>query len=123
MKKNQKMFLKYFSIKNILIKFFIATLIFFSCKKQEPHLPIDENNLVSILVDIHRAEAAVDAENVFVKDSLGKKYYTQIFDKHHVSKRDFDSTMSLLERDPDRLQKVYTPVVKELEKDEKQNNK
>ena len=121
MKKNQKMFLKIFSKKNILINFFVVILIFFSCKKQEPHLPIDQNNLIAILVDIHKAEAAVDAENVFVKDSLGKKYYAQIFDKHHVTKRDFDSTMSLLEHDPDRLQKVYTPVVKELEKGEKTN--
>ena len=113
------MFLKKVSKKIFVINFFFATLIFFSCKKQEPHLPIDENNLVSILVDIHEAEAALDAENVFVKDSLGKKYYAQIFDKHHVSKRDFDSTMSLLERDPERLNKIYIPVIKGLEKDEK----
>ena len=88
---------------------------FFSCKKNNAKLPIDEKNLVLILDDIHKVEAALDQENVFVKDSLGKKYYNQIFEKYHTNKKDFDSTMSILEHNPDRLFQVYKKVLKDLD--------
>ncbi len=106
----KKIFQKKISLEII---FFIS--IFFSCKKSTSNLPIDENKMELILVDINKVEGALDAENVFVKDTLGKKYYNQVFEKHHVTKQDFDSTMSLLEHDPERLLKLYKHIVKEID--------
>ena len=111
----KKIFEIFFFEKKISLAIIFFISIFFSCKKSNTNLPIDENKMELILVDINKVEGALDAENVFVKDTLGKKYYNQVFEKHHVTKQDFDSTMSLLEHDPERLLKLYKHIVKEID--------
>jgi hypothetical protein len=93
---------------------FISLLSFLSCNDQAA-LPLEEDKVVDVIKDIHIAEAAMQNLLDITKDSMGNIYYQQIFTIHQVNKADFDSSMSILRRDPERLGIIYDRVLDELE--------
>ena len=76
--------------------------------------PISENKLIEILIDVHTAEAMTETEIQRVRDSMVPIYYAQIFEKHGVTSKDFDSTMTVYAHNPERFDSVYSKVLKVL---------
>ena len=98
-------------------KLFVLSCLLFSfiaCSERTPLL-VEEDIMIDVLRDIHIAEAAMQNLVDLTKDSLGAIYYDQIFQMHQVNKEDFDSTMSILRKDPGRMGIIYDKVIEELE--------
>jgi hypothetical protein len=91
-----------------------GVLSFFSCNNQAV-LPVEEEKVIEVIRDIHIAEAAMQNLLDITKDSMGDIYYQQIFEIHGMNKADFDSSMIILRRDPERLGIIYDKVLQELE--------
>jgi hypothetical protein len=109
------------SKKTMMKKYFFyaacALLSWTACNRMQPEtasLPISEDKLVAVLVDVQMAEAIPDGEMRELRDSLVQTYYPQIFAQHQISASDFDSTMSRLGRQPKRLEQVYKKVAEQL---------
>lgn len=102
------------SIDKKLIVFLIGVFGFLSCNDQTPLL-LEEEKMVDVIKDIHIAEAAMQNLVDLTKDSIGEIYYQQVFEIHQVDKADFDSSMSILRKDPERLGFIYDKVLVELE--------
>lgn len=97
-----------------LIFLLIGILGFISCSDQTPLL-LEEDKMINVIRDIHIAEAAMQNLIDITKDSVGEIYYQQVFEIHQVNKADFDSSMIILRKDPERLGLIYDRVLEELE--------
>jgi hypothetical protein len=77
---------------------------------------ISRKEFVEILADIHLIDAITDGSDFYNKfgpsDSL--VLYSAIFKKHHVTKEEFDSTVSMYIRQPEVYMKVYDEVLLKL---------
>lgn len=60
-----------------------------------------------ILADVHTAEAAIRQATGTDKDSLEQLYYQRIMQIHGVTRAEYDSTLSIIQKDPDLLVEVY----------------
>lgn len=82
-----------------------------ACKKEMPALPIHQQNLIGILVDIHTAEAAAQHLPPRQRDSISKVYYEQIFAIHHISRDSFERTLGILKEYPGEMSRLYEIVL------------
>ncbi len=85
-----------------------------SCGKPEVELPIEEEKLKEILIDIHVAEAAMQPMVGLKKDSLRELYFEQIFHIHEIHRVDFEATMAILEKEPKRMKSIYKELTEEV---------
>lgn len=93
----------------------ISCLIFFvSCGDKEIPIPLSEEKLVDIMIDMHIAEAMIEKLPVSDRDTVGHVYYRMIYREHEVSQEDFDESMKVLREDPERLNAIYVLVMEQL---------
>lgn len=85
-----------------------------SCNKGIETLPIAEPELIKILADIHLAEAAFQNLSTSAKDTLAYQYYDQVYQIHQVEEAMVDSSIAILNRDPERFYSLYTKVQESL---------
>jgi Domain of unknown function (DUF4296) len=97
----------------------IWSILIVSCKNTDDKLPISKDKLYSVLGDIHLAEATIENENQVMKDSLSKLYYAQIFEHNGITRKDFDSCMSVMSDNPYLMNKVYKKVLDDIAKHDK----
>jgi hypothetical protein len=93
----------------------IAVLLFLQCKKRDK-LPMEQMTLSDVLTDIHIAEASVDNETAEMKDSITHIYYPQIYERHGIKQWQFDSSMSMMSRDPILMERVFQTVIDNISK-------
>ncbi len=93
----------------------LLCFIFSACGKKEK-LPLSEQELVSVLVDVHAAEAALVHLTAEDKDSLARIYYDQIMEIHGVKREDFDTCVAMMMRDPELMQEIYEQVTEAVNK-------
>ena len=89
-----------------------------SCGPEPTPIPMDEDKLVEVLIDVHVAEAAVQMLRGATKDSVINAYYDQIFEIHGLSREDFETTMEILRTDPKRMEGLYSKIMNEMERQE-----
>lgn len=115
----------FFLLTTNFFRFGIVKLIFLSilfvisfsyCKNDENGLLIPEEKMIAILADIHLAEAALKSIKKHKKDSLGSMYYEQIFTIHNISRDSFENDLHILRSTPDKLEKIYSKVLEQLNK-------
>jgi hypothetical protein len=87
-----------------------------ACKPRPARLPLKEDKLVQVLADVHVAEAALQGLLGRTKDSMANVYYDQICIIHGVDRLLFDSAMQILQEDPERMERIYAEVMKEMER-------
>jgi hypothetical protein len=81
---------------------------------------IAEDSLVLIIKDMHIMDAAAK-QNLAPNNSDNQAKYEQykaVFDKHHVSKMRFDSTINLYTKHGKKFDALYDKVIDVLEKEE-----
>ena len=88
-----------------------------ACQKQDSQLAIPADKLLSILEDIHIAEAALTGLASERKDSAARVYYQQIFTIHGVTEEDFNHDLELLKSRPDQLAKAYGALQQKIEQE------
>lgn len=96
----------------------VIAVSIFSCRPEEPRLPISEEALVPILKDVQIAESIIKQQNFLIQDSLVERYYNVIYRTHEIQAEDLDSTLAILRREPAIMDRVYTKVLEELSKEE-----
>lgn len=106
-----------FSNKLKIILFYFVFLIL-SCGTKTEELPINEEKMVNIFMDVHVAEAVLQSLTMELKDSMAEVYYQQIYEIHQISKEDFEKTIHLLRENPLRLERLYSKVIAGLGKKE-----
>lgn len=89
-------------------------LVLASCKKEEVPLPLSEEQMIDILIDMHIAESMIEKLPVLDRDTVGNVYYRMIYRQHGVSEADFDESMNILREDPERLDEIYSKILEEL---------
>jgi hypothetical protein len=102
-------------------KKYITVLLFSlaACQTNDS-LPIPETTLLKVLSDIHKAEVIINGETPVHKDSLSRRYYQQIFDKHGITAAQYDTTLSMLSFRPAMMHRIYNEVMKNYQ--EENNN-
>ncbi len=106
-------------MKNLVppIIFTILVLSLGCSPAQKEPLPVSEGDLVKLLLDIHVAEGALAQHpGGPSKDSLADTYYNQVAKIHHISRSELDSSLAILQRNPDIAKEVYEKVLEVIEK-------
>jgi len=97
--------------KYLLILLLIAGTI--SCKSARKKYILPKKKFVDVLVDIHLADgmAQQNQENrsAFLLDSA--TLYNSVFEKHNITRTQFDSTMHYYSTKPADFTKLYTKVI------------
>ncbi len=96
--------------------FFLLVVTSLSCWTRSHRYIIPQKKFVNLLVDIHLADG-IAMENMrfsdpFVLDSAS--LYQSVFDKHHVTRAMFDSTLQYYTARPDVFQKIYNNLTARL---------
>jgi hypothetical protein len=107
-------------MKKLISIIFLSVLILQACgddiTRFRKDRVIPEPALVDILVDIHLMDAITNGSGFYRKyegiDSVD--IYSNIFQKHGVSKADFDTTVAIYSRQPDLYLQVYDKVMLKL---------
>lgn len=97
-------------------KLLFALLIWtgFTACSEEWVWPMEEPELVNLLVDLHIAEAAANNLHGTQKDSIIQLYYHQVYQIHGVDSASFDRIYNQLEAQPTLFEHVYEEVVEEI---------
>jgi len=115
-------------MKNMLL--FLPLLLLLACTTdQQPVetqlIPVDsiipEQQMVLILADAHIIEAAMTIERNRGKNanSLADFYYAGLFKKFRISRKRYQQNLEYYQDDPDRFNKIYEDVIRELTEREK----
>jgi hypothetical protein len=94
----------------------IISLISFSCSNVKRKYLIPEKVLVPLLVDLHLADGIGVTHRVLdLPENLDSTaLYNSVFDKHGVTRLQFDSTMTYYTNHPKTLDKIYEKVIENL---------
>lgn len=84
-----------------------------ACKKKLPDGVLDQGKLQEVLYDYHMAQALAQTHH----DSLAyyEWYYTEmVWQKHHLTEQEFQTTMAYYARNAELLAKVYAKLDEQL---------
>src|SRR5262245_11637473 len=113
-------------MRKILILSFIALAVG-SCKRREEKVPgnlISPDSMVSILVNIHLAEAAANITRINdVQSFKARELYPAIFKTHRTDSITFHSSFDYYLQRPKKLETIYDKVLNELSRRESEAGK
>ena len=88
-------------------------VVFTSCR---PRGVLSAREMQSVLHDMHYTEAVLQVAGYnYGHDEAVAKYYQQVLDKHGITQAQFDSSIVWYTDHPQRFDKIYPRVVKDLE--------
>lgn len=98
-----------------------AGLFLLGCQQEKvAPLPFEDEKIISILMDVHLAEASLQSLGKVMKDSMTDVYYNQIYTIHKISKADFEKMIDLLRNSPEDLNRIYGKLMERVEIEEKE---
>jgi hypothetical protein len=83
---------------------------------REASLPIPEEQLIPVLIDVHAGETAASHLAGDEKDSVMAVYYQQIMEIHEVEREEFDTCVAIIKNNPELAKKIYEKINEELKK-------
>lgn len=104
----------------------VFCFMLYACSNSKKKYVIPEKKMVDVLVDLHLSDGMTEYTNVagftdYYLDSAS--LYTSIFNKHGVTRAEFDSTLSFYSTRTDRFQKIYEKVALKISMMEKETTK
>jgi hypothetical protein len=102
---------------------FILIILLSSCynthdgeKILKPDDLIDRDKLVLVITDMEIAESTIrEKQNLGQEiEGLQEGYYFAIFEKHKITKEQFDNSMAYYKQDLDELNDIYEDVISRL---------
>lgn len=104
------------------IAFYLLFVFFLCCgDPAEENVFIPENilpkeKIAQVITDIHIAEAEINL--LAISDSTLKRsiYFKQIFDKHQITKQQYEESLAFYIDHPETLNKIYEQVLNDLSK-------
>jgi len=108
----------------IEVAFFILLgFILFMSACSRPKGVLSQSKMADVLVDMHKADAALVEKNlVYVRYSMKAPYYNFILKKHDITQAQFDSSLVWYTKNPQQFENVYTDVIDQLTKLQKDVN-
>lgn len=94
----------------------LGLVLITGCKDRPPEGLIEQEELVPVLVDLHvvyAIQSTMDYRRLS-QDYDSIDIYSYVFDKHGVTKIQFDSTIAWFSRHPKLFTEVYDEVVMQL---------
>lgn len=99
--------------RTIGILLYALCVVFTSCR---PKGVLSAREMQSVLHDMHYTEAVLQVAGYnYGHDEAVAKYYQQVLDKHGITQAQFDSSIVWYTDHPQRFDKIYPRVVKDLE--------
>lgn len=92
----------------------VVLLSFLSCRQEVEPIPLSNEQMMAVLIDLHIAEAMIEKLPATDRDTVSTVYSRMIFREHGVSQEDFDASMAVLREDPIRLNAIYEEIMGEL---------
>ena len=98
----------------------LAAGVMASCSRPKVEVPasvISADSMVSILVDMHLAEAAIQMRNLSGNDSLHTEAfgrYKFVLDKHKINRETFERSFRWYSAEPQIFSKLYDSVIVRL---------
>lgn len=112
--------------KTFILSVVIAAAVW-SCRKPEEKVPgnlLSPDSMVSILVDIHLAEAAANVTRINdVQSFKARELYPAIFKTHQTDSATFHSSFNYYLQRPKKLEAIYEKVLSELSRRESETGK
>lgn len=100
------------TIEKVLLPLFIILLL--SCKPTLPSGIINEEKMADLLVDFHLAQGMAEARGNDI-DVLRYKYIQAVFQKHHITEAQFDSSMVYWSGRAEEFSHIYDNVVTRIQ--------
>lgn len=107
--------------RHLLILFALILLLCSSCKSKKQVLDkpdglISRSTLTEILSEAYVIESTVHLANDSVnKRDLTQQYYKELFERHHITKKQFESSLDYYIADETTSEKLLTEVSKKIE--------
>lgn len=98
----------------------ILTLLTFACSKPEVVVPqevIPRDSMISLLCDLHLAEASIQLRNAGAGDSARAETYARyryVFSVHQVDRERVKNSMIFYRSHPEFFHKMYKEVIAKL---------
>ncbi|MBL4625923.1 MAG: DUF4296 domain-containing protein [Flavobacteriales bacterium] len=86
--------------------------------QEKPSFVLSEKKMIAVLTDIQLVEGAI-SKKILDKNSTRKEsplYYQKAFEKHTVTREQFDESISYYTENPKEMQAIYEKVLVELSK-------
>lgn len=102
----------------------ILACLLLSCVNNNEKLRIEilsEAEFGAVLKDIHLEEALLDLNQTNQTDDLktnANKMYLQIYSRHKISEKKFNTSLDYYCEHPEKLEKIYTKILKELSEEQ-----
>lgn len=80
--------------------------------------------MIDVLLDVQLTETYLSNHRDLTEDenkSLPLEYYKAIFEKHHISKQQFDESIKFYQKDITKMKILYDSVAKRIEYLKEQN--
>lgn len=94
----------------------LGLLFLLSCNSRQAALPIREDKLIEVLIDVHVAESAAQGLRGATRDSVINTYYEQICEIHSINRADLETAVEMLQKDPRRMEALYARIMTEMER-------
>ena len=89
-------------------------------KRGNPPPPdlIPRNEIVDVIADMHLYDAVMKEKQKKHRDVQKSKYYLYqtVMDKYHITREQFESSLTYYQQDLDEYNKIYDDVIEKLSK-------
>lgn len=97
-------------------KFFILSVLFLiilSACGNRPRWVLSEDKMEDVLYDIHIADAEVEMDYTYFNENKDRKpeLYNTVFEKHGITKEQFDTSLVWYSADMERYMKIYEKML------------
>ena len=105
------------SVKRILGAGIFFVLIFTSCEQIPSHI-IAPEQMETLLIDIHKAEAISDNLTQYASDREKERLRQSVFDRHHVTQAQFDTSLVWYSEHMTKYSQIYNNVTARLKEED-----
>ena len=101
--------------------YFLLMCLVLSCSEKPTLMPegvLPEKKMISVLTDIQLIEGAISKKLIdrSINNKESTRYYAKTFEKHDITRQQFDESLNFYTENPKDLQKIYEKVLVELSK-------
>lgn len=92
----------------------LMILLFTQCSEDKKEYPLPDNEIKSLLMDIHTSEAALQSVFGRRKDSLRQVYMHTIYKIHRTDSLLVYNLLNKLREDPEKIEVIYQQLLEEM---------
>ena len=97
-----------------LVLFVLTIVLLIGCEEKAEPYNFSDEEIKTILADIHTSEAALQSVFGIRKDSLRQIYMNDIYKIHHTDSLKIVRLLNKLREDPEKIEIVYQQLLEEM---------